>query len=76
MTTTLKKHGNGYRVSANKSVFGQIKKNGHMWEAEIRETKTGDLVRFAGIWKTLADAKDECDHIIERHVDFLDTFCR
>ena len=33
---------------------------GHYWHAEIRMRDTGDLIRPAGIWGTLKDAKDEC----------------
>lgn len=46
--------------------FGQIKREGRRWTAEIRESQTGALVRFAGIWATKRDAVEECEHILER----------
>lgn len=53
-----------YRLNLGNGFFGQIKKNGRKWVAEIRR-ENGDLVRYAGIWRTLADAEEECRFILE-----------
>lgn len=45
-------------------MFGQIRKNGRKWHAEIRHTDTGDLIRYAGIWDTLKEATEEIHHIL------------
>jgi hypothetical protein len=29
---------------------------GRLWGVEIRDVRTGDVVRFGGVWSTLADA--------------------
>ncbi len=56
-----------YRITSPVSdVFGQIKKVGQEWQAEIRFKLTGDMKQFAGNWKTLADAQDECETHIRR----------
>jgi len=64
---TITKHYSGcFRISNNSALFGQIKKKGREWHAEIRRTNNGALVRFAGIWKRKVDAVEECEYIIER----------
>jgi hypothetical protein len=69
LKTVRKRHYPGcYRISSLASdVFGQIKQDGRMWNAEIRDRKTGDMRRFAGIWYTLKDAQQECESIMRRH---------
>jgi|TARA_R110000824_G_scaffold155073_1_gene327289 hypothetical protein len=55
----IKKHYPGcYRVSLGET-FGQIKKVGREWHAEIRASDSGDLLRFAGIWGTRKAAVEE-----------------
>ena len=67
MTTQIKKHYPGcYRVSNGSDAFGQIRKDGRKWNAEIRKTETGEMMRFAGIWGTRKDAVEEIEHILER----------
>lgn len=63
----IKKHYPGcYRVSCDKQAFGQIKKEGREWNAEIRSTTTGTILRFAGIWNTRKDAVEEVQSILTR----------
>jgi hypothetical protein len=54
-----------YRTESVKGRFGQIKAERRTWKAEIR-TADGNLVRYAGIWKTLRDAQDEITHILNQ----------
>lgn len=58
-----------FRVTADNGdteFFGQVKKqNAKSWTAEIRETDTGDLYRFAGIWTTKKEAVAEVMFIID-----------
>jgi hypothetical protein len=61
-----KKHyGQTYRISGHK-LFGQYKKEGREWHAEIRNTKTGDLLKYAGIWNRRRDAEEEIQSILKR----------
>jgi predicted YcjX-like family ATPase len=46
--------------------FGQIKKDGRQWNAEIRHSRTGDISRYAGVWPRKQDAIDEVKGILER----------
>ena len=49
-----------YRVKlASPKYFLQIKRRGREWLSEIRESETGTLVCYRGIWPTLRDAIDE-----------------
>jgi|DEB0MinimDraft_3_1074331.scaffolds.fasta_scaffold245806_1 hypothetical protein len=67
MTIKTSKHYQGcYRISNGSAEFGQIRKQGREWHAEIRNMQTGDLVRYAGIWSTKRDAVDECLFILDR----------
>lgn len=64
---SVKRHGpRCYRVSGNGDRFGQIKRDGREWHAEIRDTESGSLVRFAGIWNTRRDAIEEVEFILSR----------
>lgn len=47
-------------------VFGQIKKCGQQWHADIRKTETGELQRYAGVWPTLKAAREEVEAILSR----------
>lgn len=66
MACTVVRHGPGiYRVRLEGSwAFGQIKKDGKLWNAEIRESITGDLRRMAGVWTTQRDAVEECERLL------------
>ena len=67
MTFKTAKHSiNCHRVSNGSALFGQIKKVDREWHAEIRDTETGTLLRYAGIWNRKSDAVEDCEHIIER----------
>ena len=56
----MRKFGSGfYRLTLSPHYFGQIKKSGREWNAEVRKTETGELVRFAGIWSSRKDAVEE-----------------
>lgn len=48
-----------YRWTIDGEQFGQVKRDGHQWKAEIRESSTGSLIRYAGIWPTLREALAE-----------------
>jgi hypothetical protein len=37
-----------------------------LWEVQIRENKTGTLVRYAGLWVNLTQAEAEAIHVLER----------
>lgn len=50
-----------------REVFANIKKNGNQWEAEIRYAADGEIARFAGIWHSLKDAKEEVLHIARHY---------
>lgn len=66
-TFSVKRHGpRCYRVSCNGACFGQIKRDGREWHAEIRDTESGHLVRFAGVWRTRCDAIEEVEFILSR----------
>lgn len=56
-----------YRVRDGGTVFGQVRKHGRMWIAEIRKVETGAMVCPAGIWASLADAAEECAHLMPRY---------
>lgn len=67
MTIEIKKYSpTTYRVVADTSIFGQIKRVDQKWHAEYRETETGTLIKFAGIWVTRQDAIDEVSPAVER----------
>lgn len=57
-----------YRLSAHLAwtAFGHIRRNGQLWEAEIRDTETGNLRRPAGLWATRAAAAQECCDLLNR----------
>ena len=57
----LRKHCSGvYRVTLTEDVFGQIQRNvDDEWVAEVRDTHTGNLKRYAGMWKSRREAYDE-----------------
>lgn len=56
----LRKHGpNSFRLDLSDTTFGQVKKVGKQWEAELRDVASGDLIRSKGTWKSKADAEAE-----------------
>jgi len=67
MTSHVTKHYKGcYRVTyPGTGCFGQIKKAGREWIAEIRDSADGSIIRPAGIWGRLRDAVGEVEYIIE-----------
>ena len=54
---------NIFRITLTDEYFGQIIRDGKKWNAEIRKTETGTLVRFAGIWNSRKDAIEELESI-------------
>ena len=54
-----------YRLSAD-TKFAGIKHERDGWHAEIRSRDTGDLIRYAGIWPTLRDAREEAERLLAR----------
>lgn len=48
-----------YRLEVNGEVFAQIKKVGRGWLVEVRTVRSGELVRYMGSWRTLAEAQNE-----------------
>jgi hypothetical protein len=48
-----------YRITLSSEHFGQVRHVGREWHAEVRQTETGNLVRYAGIWPTRQAAIDE-----------------
>lgn len=65
-TYTVTTHRPGcYRTRREDSyAFGQARRAGREWEAEIRHRDTGDLIRFAGTWASKAQAMQELQHIL------------
>ena len=68
-----------YRLTLASDTFAQIKLNrestvqglidgttGTGWLVEIRMANTGDLIRYAGVWRTLRDATEEAASFIGR----------
>ena len=58
-----------YRTNAVKTfwhdgLFGQIRRRGRKWEAEIRRA-TGEMLRPAGSWRTRKDAHKEINSILD-----------
>jgi hypothetical protein len=75
-TFSVKRHYRGcYRVSNGSDRFGQIKRDGREWHAEIRDSESGSLIRVAGIWRTRSDAIDEVEFILSR-IASLQRSCR
>jgi hypothetical protein len=75
MTTKLHKQYEGcYRTDSVNGQFGQIKRIAAMrgrhaapgteWRVEIRDSETGNLRRYAGIWPTRREALRECAEVL------------
>jgi hypothetical protein len=55
------------KVYGHPEFFGNVKKVGREWHAEVRaSTNTSEVYRFAGVWKTKRDAVEEAIWIISR----------
>jgi len=55
-----------YRIRASGShLFGQVRRCGRAWHAEIRECASGALIQFAGIWTTRREAAHEVRSILD-----------
>ncbi|KKN40169.1 hypothetical protein LCGC14_0736010 [marine sediment metagenome] len=52
-----------YRLSAD-TQFAGIRRDRDGWHVEIRDSATGTLQRYAGIWPTLREARDEAEHVL------------
>jgi hypothetical protein len=49
-----------------RDAFANVRLADGNWNAEFRYSRDGEIVRFAGIWSTFRDAKDEVVRIAER----------
>lgn len=54
-----------YRLVAPSGYYSNIRRVGREWYADIRKP-SGDLKRYAGIWRTRRDAVEEATSILER----------
>lgn len=54
-----------YRLSIGGHFAGIRKHDDRKWHVEIRESATGELRRYAGIWDTLRDGREEAEGILE-----------
>jgi len=74
--STYKKHYEGvYRVKLSDDKFAQIIKgreiygafqqdaSGRVWAAEVRSSRTGAIIRYAGIWNTRREALLESEWV-------------
>lgn len=74
----LRKHRPGcYRLTLSDDRFAQIVKGrfylsmnafvsddtGRHWSVEIRNTETGKLLRYAGVWERLSDATEAAKYV-------------
>ena len=60
-----KSYGSLTRISSPQTRwFGQFRKRSDGWHAEIRDHASGDLIRFAGIWRRRRDAVEEIVSIL------------
>lgn len=64
-----------YRVSDG-VVFGQIRKVGREWHAEIRRSETGAQIRLAGVWNTLTEATEECLSLMPHEKSIIEAWVR
>lgn len=60
-----KQYSGSYRLTISHGRFAQIRKSTGAWLVEIRISDTGELVRYAGLWPTLAEAKAEALSFID-----------
>jgi hypothetical protein len=75
MEFKLSKIGRGFYQVSNGEYFSNLQKieGWHeyseykgKWMADIRVSRTGELVRYAGIWNTMKEAREEAEWIITR----------
>ena len=64
----LRKHAPDYYRIGEGYYFGQIIKDGRQWNAEIRRSHDGALMRYAGIWTTRKEAVEECEFLLSQPV--------
>lgn len=50
-----------------RDLFANVRKHGSQWHAEIRYATCGEICRFAGIWSSLRDAKEEVERIAQHY---------
>lgn len=48
------------------SAFASIERCGRVWHVEIRDSETGKIVRFGGMWDTKRDAVNEAVAVLAR----------
>ena len=54
----------GYYRLSSEAQFAGIRHQRDGWHIEIRDSATGTLQRYAGIWRTLRDARAEAEHAL------------
>ena len=54
-----------YRIN-NGERFAGIRRHGRKWHVEIRQSSTGNLLQYAGIWDSLHDASKEAEWVLSR----------
>lgn len=54
----------GYYRLSDETRFAGIRRHRDGWHVEIRDSDTGTLRRYAGIWPTLRSAKAEAEHVL------------
>ena len=57
--------GGFYQVMAMPHGFANIHKRPDGWHADIRD-RHGNLLRYAGIWKSLREARGEVEDLLDR----------
>jgi hypothetical protein len=60
-----------YRVSAPEA-YGNVKKMRYgefrgMWVCDIRRQSSGELIQYAGVWKTKREGVEEVQFILQRY---------
>lgn len=48
------------------TAYGHIRRVKSLWQANIHDAETGKLLRPAGLWDTLKEARVECNHLLWR----------
>jgi len=58
-TTGWRRFSDGIHRYRAGGLFAQVRRVGRQWQGEVRWTDTGVIIRYAGLWGTLRDAKAE-----------------
>lgn len=66
----------GYYRLSDETRFAGIKHERDGWHVEIRDSDTGTLQRYAGIWPTLKDAREEAARVLNPTHTMDTWFCR